>query len=199
VALRRGDVTEQSFREIAESIPGIGWFAGPDGSTRYVNRRCAEYTGREPDANHSWNWESLVRCDDALRARRGWEHVVRTQADYALDYRIRRADGEFRWHAFRALPMRDAKKHVVGWIGTATDIEDQVRLQEDLGRAQHQAAESLTLLETLQSAAPVGFGFVDREFRVVRVNETLAATSGNIVAAQLGHTVAEVVPEHPRR
>jgi diguanylate cyclase (GGDEF)-like protein/PAS domain S-box-containing protein len=56
-------------------------------------------------------------------------------------------------------------------------------------------AETLVLLETLQSKAPVGFGFVDRDFRIVRLNERLAAVNGSTVEQQLGRTVAEVVPD----
>jgi PAS domain S-box-containing protein len=68
-------------------------------------------------------------------------------------------------------------------------------IDERLRRAERQAAETLALLDTLQSTAPVGFGFVDREFRIVRMNETLAAVNGAPLEQQLGRTVAEVVPE----
>ncbi len=53
----------------------------------------------------------------------------------------------------------------------------------------------MTQLETLQSNAPVGFGFVDRDFRVVRLNETLAAVNGSAVSEQLGRRVADLVPD----
>jgi diguanylate cyclase (GGDEF)-like protein/PAS domain S-box-containing protein len=56
-------------------------------------------------------------------------------------------------------------------------------------------AETLMLLETLQAKAPIGFGFVDRDFRFVRLNDRLAATNGLTVSQQLGRTVADVVPE----
>jgi diguanylate cyclase (GGDEF)-like protein/PAS domain S-box-containing protein len=194
VALRGGDITERSFREIAESIPHIVWLAGPDGATRYFNRLGTDYTGLEPDAYYGWGWVSLVHVDDAERARSCWARAVRAQTPYALDYRLRRADGAFRWQTCRALPIRDEVGRVVGWIGTVTDIDDQVCLQEDLLRSERQAAESLTLLETLQATAPVGFGFVDREFRLVRINEKLAATNGSPVPELLGRTVAEAVP-----
>ena len=58
-----------------------------------------------------------------------------------------------------------------------------------------QLAETATLLETLLSKAPFGFGFVDREFRLVRLNETLAAVNGSTVAEQIGRTVESVVPD----
>jgi PAS domain-containing protein len=56
-------------------------------------------------------------------------------------------------------------------------------------------AETLMLLETLQANAPIGFGFVDRDFRFVRLNERLAATNGLTVKRQLGRTVADVLPD----
>jgi PAS domain S-box-containing protein len=72
---------------------------------------------------------------------------------------------------------------------------EHAALQADLREVEREAAESLTLLETLQSTAPIGFGFVDREFRFVRVNETLAELNGRAAEWHLGRSVAEVVPE----
>ena len=67
-------------------------------------------------------------------------------------------------------------------------------LQEELRR---RAADCRIthLLETLQSSAPVGFGFVDREYRCRRINETLAGIVGLPVEQILGQRVADVVPE----
>jgi PAS domain S-box-containing protein len=69
-----------------------------------------------------------------------------------------------------------------------------VQKVDELEESKRHAAESLTLLETLQQAAPVGFGFVDREFRMVRINDTLAAVNGRPREEQLGCPVAEIIP-----
>ncbi len=180
---------------MAESIPHIVWMAGPDGATEYFNRQGATYTGQAPDANYGWDWVALVHPDDAERARNAWEHATRTQAPYQLDYRIRRFDGEYRWHAFRGLPIRDDHGAVVKWIGTATDIDDERRSYSARRAVDRESAETLTLLETLIAKAPFGFGFVDRDFRMVRVNESLAFVNGATVAEHLGRLVADVVPE----
>ncbi len=68
-------------------------------------------------------------------------------------------------------------------------------LKVELGQAHRSGAEALALLETLQSNAPVGFGFVNREFRMLRVNQTLAVFNGLTVEQHLGRCVAEIVPE----
>ena len=70
-------------------------------------------------------------------------------------------------------------------------VQDVTELAEAIRRSE----ESLTLMETLQSTAPVGFAFVDRDFRIVRINQTLAEVNGAPLEDQLGRTVAEVVPD----
>ena len=70
-------------------------------------------------------------------------------------------------------------------------VQDVTALPE----SQRRTAESLTLMETLQSAAPVGFAFVDRDCRIVRINETLAEVNGAPPHEHIGRTIAEMVPE----
>jgi PAS domain S-box-containing protein len=77
---------------------------------------------------------------------------------------------------------------------TVRPDDDRVAL-EDLRQAKQRTAEALTLLETMQANAPMGFAFVDREFRYLRVNEILAAINGRSVEEHLGRTVVEVVPD----
>jgi diguanylate cyclase (GGDEF)-like protein/PAS domain S-box-containing protein len=186
--------TESDFRLVAESIPHIVWTAGPDGSTDYFNHQGSAYTGHSPETNYGWGWISLVHPDDAERARLTWDQAARSRTPYRLDYRIRGGDGRYRWHAFRALPILDEHGVVRKWIGTATDIEDAKRLAIELQVANRDLDETVKLLETLLSTAPIGFAFVDRECRLVRMNETLAAINGSTVAEQIGQTVESVVP-----
>jgi diguanylate cyclase (GGDEF)-like protein/PAS domain S-box-containing protein len=194
-AANGSSLTDSDLRFITESIPHIVWMAAPDGSTEYFNRQGTTYSGCAPEANCGWDWVSLVHPDDAIRARLAWGHATRTQTPFRLDYRIRRFDGEYRWHTFRALPFIDDRGALFKWIGTATDIEDAKRSEAGLRLAHRKTEETLRLLETLQSTAPIGFGFVDRDFRIVRLNETLAAVNGSTIAEQLGQTVATVVPQ----
>jgi PAS domain S-box-containing protein len=72
------------------------------------------------------------------------------------------------------------------------------RLQTELAerqRSQEATAEALALVDTLQSHAPIGIAFMDRDWRYQRINAALAAINGISVEAHLGRTVAEVLPE----
>lgn len=73
-------------------------------------------------------------------------------------------------------------------IGSVQDLTDAVE-------AQRKMAESLTLMEAMQSGAPVGFAFVDTDFRVVQMNQTLAEINGSPAQKQVGKTIAELVPD----
>ena len=185
------DVDDLSL--IAESIPHIVWMASADGATTYFNRRGTDYTGFPREANYDWDWVNLVHPDDAERARVGWEHATTTETPYVLEYRIRRHDGAFRWHAFRALPIRGHDGKVSTWIGTATDIDEQKQLELSLRESERKALESLRLLESISAATPVGFKLVDRDLRVISINDNLARITGRSIDDHLGHTVAEIM------
>jgi diguanylate cyclase (GGDEF)-like protein/PAS domain S-box-containing protein len=93
--------------------------------------------------------------------------------------------------------FRESHVHLdrAGSKPTVTLPEDRDRLEEQLRRADRETAQATTILDTLLTTAPVGFGFVDRDFRIVRINETLAAINGSTVNDQVGRTVAQVVPK----
>jgi PAS domain S-box-containing protein len=164
---------EADFEELAESIPHIVWMAAADGHTNYFNRRGTDYTGLPADANFGWGWLEQVHHLDVPRAKRAWEEATRTATPYQLEYRLRRLDGVFRWHDFRALPVRHPDGVVERWIGTATDIDESMRLKGRVKSIQEQATDALALLETLQPE-PEGFGFVEQAIRDIRVNALLA-------------------------
>jgi PAS domain S-box-containing protein len=180
---------------IAESIPHIVWTASPDGATTYFNRQGTDYTGCPRETNYEWNWVTLVHPEDTERAAQAWQHATMTGTDFLLEYRIRRFDGVFRWHSFRAIPLRDAAGEIDLWIGTATDIEDQKLLELALRRAEREATEAVTFLQSIEAATPIGFKLVDRDLRVVRINQTLADIDSRPAEECIGLTVSELVPD----
>lgn len=178
----------------AESIPHIVWVASPDGTIEYLNRLGTDYTGMRGETDYGGGWLPLIHPDDITRSYAAWNEAMRTTTMYSVEHRIRGADGQYRWHESRALPVPDAQGRLTRWIGTATDVHEIMSMQEEMRAAERHASESATLLETLQANAPVGFGFVDTQLRYLRVNRMLADINGAPMEAHLGRTVAEVVP-----
>jgi PAS domain S-box-containing protein len=104
-------------------------------------------------------------------------------------YRAIWPDGTVRvLHGSSARVAEDGNGNPSRLVGSVQDVTELVA-------AERESAESLTLMETLQSTAPVSFGFVDREFRIVRVNERMLETIGCDRAEAIGRTIAELVPD----
>ena len=75
---------------------------------------------------------------------------------FEIEYRLRRADGSYRWHLGRAVRQTDESGNVTGWVGSATDIEDR-KLAEDrqtfLAEAGWVLGSSLDYEQTLTDVA----------------------------------------------
>jgi PAS domain S-box-containing protein len=84
---------------------------------------------------------------------------------------------------------------VLGGSTIAHDLTLYNQQIVDLREAHRSAEKAISMLDTLQSSAPVGFGFADTEFRLTHLNEMLASFAGSTTDELLGKTVADVVPE----
>ncbi|MDP1821053.1 MAG: PAS domain S-box protein [Acidimicrobiales bacterium] len=187
-----GQWGEAGWRVTAEWMPHIVWVASLDGRTVYLNRRGLDYTGVAPA---EITWRDLVHPDDLAQTMGRWMEAVRAGEPFKADYRVRRYDGVYLWHAVRSEPVRDVNGDVVRWLGTAVEIQDRKELESELVAAERRAVEAATLLETLQAAAPVGLGFIDRDLRVVHLNEAMEPFTNVPADHHVGRSVAEVVPE----
>jgi PAS domain S-box-containing protein len=139
-ALKQG-LPSQIYRLIADTIPHMVWTARADGWIDYFNQRVFEYTGKGAVELEGFGWKPLVHPQDWPYCKSRWETAVKTGESYENQHRLRRADGEYRWHMVAARPLRDAGGKVMKWFGTCTDVEDQVRATHALsmGRARAQA------------------------------------------------------------
>jgi len=138
--------SEARFRELADAMPQLVWTARPDGTVDYYNRRYVEFGGIAPTADR-WEWAPVLHPDDVERTAQVWHRALETGAVYEAEHRARRADGGYRWHLSRALPVRDAQGRIIRWYGTATDIHDTKMAQEALRESERRLRD---LNETLE-------------------------------------------------
>ena len=115
------------YRLIADSVPMMIWVARADGGLDFFNKRCYEYSGLSYRDLAGWSWREVIHPEDWDRCLATWTRALQSGEPYEIQYRLRRADGVFRWHHGSALPVRDAEGKVARWFGTCTDVEDQVR------------------------------------------------------------------------
>lgn len=116
--------SEQRLRFIMDSMPQKIFTAKPNGDVDYFNPVWTEFTGLSFEQIEDWGWTQFIHPDDVAENVRAWKHAVATGEEFVFEHRFRRADGQYRWHISRALPMRDGAGHVIMWIGSNTDIHD---------------------------------------------------------------------------
>jgi PAS domain S-box-containing protein len=121
-------------RLLVESLPHMVWTARRDGSVDYVNRRVSEYSGRPPAMLLGTRWRTLVHPQDLASCLERQARAGRQGEPYEHQVRLLRADGEYRWHSVAANPLMNAAGHVVKWLGTWTDVDDQVRAMHVFAR-----------------------------------------------------------------
>lgn len=121
--------SESRFRLAADTMPQIVWAATPEGRLDYYNRRWFEYIGRPFGESETTRWDKFVMPQDLPAAVRRWDQCVTSGEPYGSEFRVRRADGQYRWFLVRAVAMRDTGGKITRWFGTCTDIEDQKELQ----------------------------------------------------------------------
>ncbi len=135
------------FVAVAQALPQMVWTANPDGFVDFLNERWSQFTGLAEEASRGWAWLDVIHPEDQQRTLETFRQSMATGELYQIEHRIRAADGTYRWHLSRAMPMRDHDGRIIKWIGTATEIHDRKIFEESLKRSEE---ELKRLNETLE-------------------------------------------------
>lgn len=126
--------SEEQYRALAESLPQIVWVAGRDGGLEYLNQRASSYCGLQVHDLLGWDWGRIVHPEDLPHATQRWSAALRTGIPHEFEFRLRRADGEYRWYLARQVAVYDSEHRIARWIGTCTDVHDQKLVTDRLAR-----------------------------------------------------------------
>jgi PAS domain S-box-containing protein len=126
---------------ILNVLPTYTWYSAPSGGLTFVNERTAEYLGVPKDhplrfgidIGAQWDdWVPLLHPDDQEEARKYWSNLLRTDEGGEHSYRVRSAQGDYRWFLTRIEPLRASDGTLLLWFGVTLDIEELKRAEEGL-------------------------------------------------------------------
>jgi len=117
---------ELRFRALTDSMPQCVWAARRDGEIYYCNRVWRDYAGE----NAGMTFFDAIPAEELDEARRAYQSAIAAGEPLERQQRLRRKDGVWRWHLCRMVPERDERGRIQGWISTATDIDEQKRIEE---------------------------------------------------------------------
>jgi PAS domain S-box-containing protein len=130
--------SEERFRAMAETVPGILFASTPEGGCDYLSPRFHEYTGLTAEATSGFGWAEALHPGDKKRILAARRLAAPSGESFAEECRIRAADGTYRWFVARWRPIRDAKGRTQKWFGAMTDIDELRRGAEELRRLTRQ-------------------------------------------------------------
>ncbi len=120
--------SEERFRTIADQSPMIVFMTDSQGSANitYLNQMWMQFTGLNEQQSMGQGWHTVVHPDDIAKVEVIYRQAHQTRISYILDaVRLKRYDGEYRWHMFKSNPRFSPDGAFLGYLGVATEIHDQ--------------------------------------------------------------------------
>ena len=122
-AQRAAEESAAQFQTLAQTLPNHVWTADATGSLDWFNDRVYEYSGTQRGSFR--DWPQLIHPDDRAQAAEHWSAALAAGHSFESEFRLRGANGAYRWHLARALPMRGEDGVISRWMGTNTDVHER--------------------------------------------------------------------------
>jgi PAS domain S-box-containing protein len=203
---------------ILNVIPAYTWYAAPSGGLTFVNKHTADYLGLPKDhplrfgidIGARWDdWIPLLHPDDHEESRKYWSNCLRTGETGEHSYRVRSAQGDYRWILSRFEPLRASDGTLLVWVGTTLDIEGLVRAQEALRESERSARSAIDgiagliailapngELETVNRQVFEYFGRSLEELKNWRTNDAVHPEDLPRVVEVVKSSIASGIPYH---
>src|SRR5882762_9280094 len=197
---------EARLKTLIDTIPAMVATTLPDGSADYVNQRWLEYYGVSLEDLKDWRWKIVVHPEDEPKVTEEWLSAVATGKPLATEFRMRRADGEYRWFLVRTVPLRDESGRIVKWYSAGHDIDDRRRAEEENKKLKDQLyKENLALkaeidrswmFEKIVGASPAMQAVLTRVSKVATTDSTVLVTGETGTGKEL---IAHAIHKQSRR
>lgn len=167
VALRE---SEARFRSLADTAPVLIWMAGPDKDRTFFNKRWLDFTGCGLEQELGYGWTERIHRHDTERCVGMYVQAFDARRPFAIEYRLRRQDGTYRWVTDTGVPRTAPDGTFLGYIGSAVDTTDGYEL-----RRSHQELAHVTRISMMgELAASLAH----------ELSQPLTAIISNVQAAQ---------------
>lgn len=198
--------SEENYRYTIELSPQIPWAADADGRVTGISPRWQQLVGMTQEDSLGMGWQAAIHPEDVSRMEAAWTRATALGETLDVDYRLRIADGSYRWFRSHAAARRDGNGHIIRWYGTAEDIhERKLAVQQISYMAYHDPLTDLPnrrlfhqelerALTRLRPSKHLALYFVDLD-QFKAVNDTLGHAAGDALLRQAADRLRRCVPD----
>ncbi len=124
--------SEQRFRRLADTAPVLVWMSGIDKGCTYCNQPWLDFTGHPLGEQLGSGWTKGVHPEDAAKSWATYAESFDARRGFRMEYRMRRADGQYRWLLNTGVPRFGPDNTFLGYVGSCIDISDLKLAQQEL-------------------------------------------------------------------
>jgi PAS domain S-box-containing protein len=176
---------EVQYRNLANAGLALIWTSGPDKLCTYFNEPWLKFTGRTLDQELGNGWTEGVHPDDLERCVNIYISAFDQRQSFDMEYRLRHADGEYRWIRDMGTPNYSAGGKFVGYIGHCFDITEQRRAEEEIRKLNENLERMVfertaELKQTIAQLEETNRVFVGRELKMAELKVRIAELESRI-------------------
>ena len=200
--------SEERFRKMADHAPVMVWMTEPSGSCSFLSKSWYETTGQTPRTGLGTGWLNAIHPEDRSAVERKFTSANSARQPFRLEYRLRQANGSYRWVLDAAAPRFGPNEEFLGHIGSVIDIEErrthENQVQLLLEEVNHRSKNMLSLIMALarQTVKNSSDNFLDRFQRRIQSlaasqdllvkNEWRSVLLEDLIRSQLAHLGSDV-------
>jgi hypothetical protein len=165
---------EHELLGIIDTIPSMLWSTSPTGEVTHISQRVLEYSGHSLEDFLNLGWRKMIHPDDFEDTAKTFSRAIQTGESYSATHRLRRRDGEYRWHHASGEPLRDSDGKIIQWYGLSIDIDERKRAEDHLRDTRTKLSRASRIATVAELSASITH----------ELNQPLMAVLGNAQAAK---------------
>lgn len=177
--------SEDRFRRMANTAPVMIWMSEAQGNCTYFNQPWLDFRGRSMEEEWDDGWVEGVHPDDLQHCLGTYHAALETRTPFSMEYRLKNAEGEYRWIFDKGTPRFQENGQFVGFIGACTDVTALKTTEQAL----RETERNLSII--LNSTAEL-FAYYNTELQVQWANRAAGASVGESAEALVGRYCYEI-------
>jgi PAS domain S-box-containing protein len=165
---------EHQLLGIIDTVPSMLWATSPTGEPTHISRRLREYSGSPPEEFLNLGWEKFLHPDDLEDTAKAFFRSMQTGESFSSVHRLKRADGEYRWHHAMGEPLRDPQGRIIQWYGLSIDIDERKRAEDHLRETRAKLNKASRIAMVAELSASIAH----------EINQPLMSVLGNAQASK---------------